>query len=127
MHLCFLSRRYFPTISGMSVYADNLVRQLVAQTHDVTMFSQYYGGATAKVYGGGPPPAIPGATVVGVESVHEQDGGDFESDIRTLIDRVAELHAEQPVDVVHAQYGYPTGLAGLLAARRIHRPHVLSI
>ena len=31
----------------MSVYADNLVRQLVGQGHGVTMLSQYYGGDAA--------------------------------------------------------------------------------
>ena len=46
MRLCFLSRRYFPAISGMSVYALNLLRELVAADHDVTMISQYRADAT---------------------------------------------------------------------------------
>ena len=57
MRVCFVSRRYFPTISGMSVYAQNLLRQLVAAGHDVTMVSQYRGDALGvRTYGGGPPP-----------------------------------------------------------------------
>ena len=127
MRLCFLSRRYFPTVSGMSVYADNLVRQLVRQGHDVTMLSQYYGGATAGVYGGGSPPGIEGATVVGFESINEQACGDFESDIEVLACEVERRHAEQPFDVIHAQYGYPTGYAALVAARRLGLPCVVSI
>ena len=127
MRVCFLSRRYFPTISGMSVYADNLVRQLASLGHEVTMLSQFYGGDAAGVYGGGPPPAIDGATVVGVESVGEQERGDFESDIERLADMVEVAHKERPFDVVHAQYGYPTGYAALVAARRIGRPCVVSI
>ena len=127
MRICFLSRRYFPTISGMSVYADNLVRQLAALGHDVTMVSQFYGGDAAGVYGGGPPPSVPGVRVVGMESVGEQSSGDFEADIGAMVDRVAALHAEGPFDVIHAQYGYPTGYAALLAARRLGRPCVVSI
>ena len=29
MRICFLSRRYFPAISGMSVYAQNYLHELV--------------------------------------------------------------------------------------------------
>ena len=43
MRICFVSRRYFPAISGMSVYAINLLRQLASAGHDVTMVSQYRG------------------------------------------------------------------------------------
>ena len=127
MRICFLSRRVFPTISGMSVYADNMVRQMVALGHDVTMLGQFYGGAAAGVYGGGPPPDMPGATVIGMESVGEQDGGDFEADIAALADRVEVEHKRKPFDVVHAQYGYPTGYAALVAARRLGLPCVVSI
>ena len=45
MRVCFLSRRFFPAISGMSIYAANLLRELVAQGHSVTMISQYRGDA----------------------------------------------------------------------------------
>jgi hypothetical protein len=43
MRICFISRRFFPAISGMSVYALNLLRQLVDKGHDVTMISQFRG------------------------------------------------------------------------------------
>ncbi len=127
MRICFLSRRYFPTISGMSVYADNMVRQMVAIGHDVTMFSQYYGGETADVYGGGPPPGIDGACVVGFESVGEQTDGDFEADIEALANEVGRRHHAFPFEVIHAQYGYPTGYAALVAAKRLGLPCVVSI
>ena len=55
MRICFISRRFFPAISGMSVYALNLIRQLAREGHDVTMISQYRGDpAGVEVYGGGP-------------------------------------------------------------------------
>ena len=37
MRICFVSRRYWPAVSGMSVYAENLLRELVALGHDVTL------------------------------------------------------------------------------------------
>ena len=127
MRICFVSRRFFPTISGMSVYALNLLRQLVTLGHDVTMISQYYGGETAGVYGGGPPPAVPGVKVIGLESVNEQTCGDFEADVRDIVSAIEREHALTPFDVIHAQYGYPTGLAGVLAARRLGVCSVVSI
>ena len=78
MRICFLSRRFFPAISGMSIYAVNLLRELVGAGHDVTMVSQYYGDPKRRaVYGGGPPPPVPGVRVVGLEALGEQDGGDL--------------------------------------------------
>ena len=127
MRICFLSRRFFPTISGMSVYALNLTRQLARQGHDVTMISQHYGGEAAEVYGDGPPMPVPGVRVIGRESVGEQATGDFEADIEDLVGVVAEEHARAPFDVVHAQYAYPTGLAALEASRRLGVPNVVSI
>ena len=127
MRICFLSRRYFPTVSGMAVYADNMVRQLVARGHDVTMLSQYYGGDAAGVYGGGEPPAISGAEVIGFESVNEQERGDFESDMAVMTAEVERRHAERPFDLIHAQYGYPTGFAALRVARKLSLPAVVSI
>ena len=128
MRVCFVSRRFFPAISGMSIYAINLLRQLVARGHDVTMLSQFRGDAFGKgVYGGGPPPAVPGVKVIGLEQVGEQDGGDFERDIDTIVARIEAEHAIKPFDVLHAQYGYPTGWATLIAGRRLGLPVVVSI
>ena len=128
MRVCFVSRRFFPAISGMSIYAINLLRQLVARGHDVTMLSQFRGDAFGKgVYGGGPPPAVPGVKVIGLEQVGEQDGGDFERDIDTIVAQIEAEHATKPFDVLHAQYGYPTGWATLIAGRRLGLPVVVSI
>ncbi|HVF95364.1 MAG TPA: glycosyltransferase family 4 protein [Sphingomonas sp.] len=128
MRICFVSRRFFPAISGMSIYAINLLRQLVAAGHDVTMISQYYGDPDKRrVYGGGPPPAVPGVRVIGLEATGEQDGGDFERDVAALADAIATAHAEAPFEILHAQYGYPTGWATLLAAQRLGVPCVVSI
>ncbi|RZM19945.1 MAG: glycosyltransferase family 1 protein, partial [Sphingomonas sp.] len=128
MRICFVSRRFFPAISGMSIYAINLLRQLVAARHEVTMISQYYGDpAKRRVYGGGAPPAVPGVRVIGLEALGEQDGGDFERDVDTMIAAIVAEHEAAPFDVLHAQYGYPTGWATLLAAQRIGVPCVVSI
>ena len=128
MRVCFVSRRYFPAISGMSVYAENLVRRLVASGHDVTMISQYRGDPFGvAVYGGGPPPPISGVRVVGREQCGEQDGGDFERDVADLVATIEREHARAPFDVLHAQYGYPPGYAVLLASRALGVPCVTSI
>ena len=128
MRICFVSRRFFPAISGMSIYAANLLRELVEQGHDVTMVSQFYGDpARRAVYGGGPPPGVPGVRVIGLEALGEQDGGDFERDVATMAATIAAEHARTPFDVLHAQYGYPTGWATLIAARRLGLPCVVSI
>lgn len=127
MRICFVSRRYFPAVSGMSIYAVNLLRELVADGHDVTMISQYYDGEHATVYGGGPPPQVPGVKVVGLPALGEQDGGDFERDIDTMIAAVTREHAIKPFDILHAQYGYPTGWAALLASADLAVPCVVSI
>ena len=128
MRICFLSRRFFPAISGMSVYATNLLRELVRAGHDVTMISQYRGDAFGtKVYGGGPPPPVPGVRVIGLEQIGEQTDGDFERDIATMVATVMAEHARAPFDLIHAQYGYPTGWAAVLAANRSGVPVVVSI
>ncbi len=128
MRICFVSRRFFPAISGMSVYALNLLRELVAGGHDVTLVSQFRGDeAGTRVYGGGPPPPVPGVRVIGLEARGEQSGGDFERDIEELVEVVAAEHARAPFDVLHAQYGYPTGFAVLEASRRLGVPNVVSI
>ena len=62
-----------------------------------------------------------------MESAGEQARGDFEGDIEALVRRVEAEHAEAPFDVIHAQYGYPTGYAALEAGRRTGAPIVVSI
>jgi glycogen synthase len=132
MRVCFVSRRYWPAVSGMSVYAENLLRELVALGHDVTLVSQYRDDeAGTRVYGGGPPPPerVPdGVRVVALASRGETvQPADFERDTAELAETVERLHAEQPFDVLHAQYGYPPGLAVLQASRRLGLPTVVSI
>ena len=128
MRICFLSRRFFPAISGMSVYALNLLRALVEAGHDVTMISQYRDDAFGKgVYGGGPPPEVPGVRVIGLEQKGEAESGDFERDIDEIVETIAAEHARMPFDLLHAQYGYPTGWAVLLASRALGVPNVVSI
>ncbi len=128
MRICFISRRYFPAISGMSVYAQNLLHELVAAGHDVTMISQYRGDDFGKrVYGGGPPPPVPGVHVIGLEQLGEQSTGDFERDIATIVQTVEAEHAHTPFDIIHAQYGYPCGWAALLASKATGVPNIVSI
>ncbi len=128
MRICFVSRRFFPAISGMSVYALNLLRELVSAGHDVTMISQYRGDALGiRVYGGGPPPPVPGVHVIGLEQVGEQDGGDFETDVAAMKAAILAEHARRPFDILHAQYGYPCGWAVLEASRETGVPNVVSI
>ena len=128
MRICFVSRRFFPAISGMSVYALNLLRELTRDGHDVTMISQYRGDETGvRVYGGGPPPPVPGVHVIGLEAHGEQAGGDFEADVRAMVEQVVREHAVQPFDIIHAQYGYPTGFAALTASKQLGVPCVVSI
>ena len=133
MRILFCSRRFFPAISGMSVYAVNLLRQLVAAGHDVTMVSQYRGDAAGtRVYGGGPPPEVPGVKVIGRQSLGEEafaepGGADFERDVEDMVSVILAEHRKQPFDLLHAQYGYPNGWAVLLAARQLGIPTVVSI
>ena len=133
MRVLFCSRRFFPAISGMSVYARNLLRRLVAAGHDVTMVSQYRGDpAGTRVYGGGPPPPVPGVKVIGRRSLGEErfaepGGADFERDVDDMLSTILAEHREKPFDILHAQYGYPNGWAVLLAARELGIPAVVSI
>ncbi len=128
MRICFVSRRYFPAISGMSVYARNLLQALVEAGHQVTMISQYRDDAYGKsVYGGGPPPPVPDVRVVGLPQIGEAEGGDFERDIDVLVRTIAAEHARTPFDLLHAQYGYPTGWAVLLASKMLGLPNLVSI
>ncbi|HEY8564235.1 MAG TPA: glycosyltransferase family 4 protein [Beijerinckiaceae bacterium] len=128
MRVLFCSRRFFPAISGMSVYAINLLRELVRAGYDVTMVSQYRGDPFGtRVYGGGPPPPVHGVKVIGLEQLGEQNGGDFEADVDRMVETIVAEHEAKPFDVLHAQYGYPNGWAVLLAARRLGLPTVVSI
>ncbi|MGY1673488.1 glycosyltransferase family 4 protein [Geodermatophilus sp. SYSU D00710] len=132
MRVCFVSRRYWPAVSGMSVYAENLLRELVALGHEVVLVSQYRDDeAGTRVYGGGPPP--PDRVPAGVE-VHALPSrgetvvpADWEGDVAGIVRTVVGLQRERPFDVLHAQYGYPPGLAVLAAARGTGRPAVVSI
>ena len=129
MRVLFCSRRFFPAISGMSVYADNLLRELVAAGHDVTMISQYRGDeAGMRIYGGGPPPAVPGVRVLGRRSLGEEvSPADFSRDVDDMLAAIEAEHARAPFDILHAQYGFPNGFTVLLAARRLGIPAVVSI
>ena len=133
MRICFISRRYFPAVSGMSVYARNLTKALSELGHEVVMISQYREDPTGvRIYGGGPPPDEPWMEVHGLRSVGEELGAedppaDFEADTRSMVDLAVKLHSQQPFDVVHAQYAYPTGLAALEVSRRLGIPNVVSI
>ena len=128
MRVCFISRRFFPAISGMSVYAANLLRELVERGHDVTLVSQYRDDSEGRgVYGGGPPPEVPGVRVMGLEARGERDGGDFERDIEEMVRTISAEHEREPFDILHAQYGYPTGLAALEASKITGVPNAVSI
>ena len=133
MRICFISRRYFPAVSGMSVYARNLTKALADRGHEVVMISQYREDPTGvEIYGGGPPPDEPWMEVHGLRSEGEELGAenppaDFEADTRAMVDKAVELHDRKPFDIVHAQYCYPTGLAALEVSRRLGIPNVVSI
>ena len=129
MRILFFSRRYFPAISGMSVYAQNLLRELVKKGHEVTMISQYRGDeAGTRVYGGGPPPPLDGVNVIGLEALGEQESpACWEKDIETMVQRGLAEHEKGAFDIVHAQYGYPTGLAALEFSKHTGIPNLVSI
>ena len=103
MRVCFVSRRFFPAISGMSVYALNLLRALVAAGHQVTMISQYRDDAYGRgVYGGGPPPPVPGVRVVGLPQLGEAESGDFERDFAEFVcnfrENIADIASDHQGD-----------------------------
>ncbi len=132
MRICFVSRRYWPAVSGMSVYAENLLRELVALGHEVVLVSQYRDDeAGTRVYGGGPPPADRVPAGVEVHALPSRGEtvvpADWEGDIAEIVRTVLDLHRGRPFDVLHAQYGYPPGLAVLAAARATGLPAVVSI
>ena len=133
MRICFLSRRYFPAVSGMSVYARNMTKALADWGHDIVMISQYREDEKGVgIYGGGPPPPetwmqVHGLRSWGEEQATEQVPADFEGDMQEMVHVALRYHEEQPFDVVHAQYCYPTGLAALEVSRRLGIPNVVSI
>lgn len=136
MRICFVSRRYWPAVSGMSVYAENLLRELVSRGHDVTLVSQYRGDpAGVAVYGGGPPPPerVPaGVRVIALEALGEQavgsgEAADFEADIATMVETIVELHQDNAFDLLHAQYAWPNGMAVLEASALTGVPGLVSI
>lgn len=133
MRVCFISRRYFPAISGMSVYAQNYLREMVRLGHDVVMISQYRNDkAGTQIYGGGPPGAVEGVVIIGLESFGEQrvNSGqlaDFETDINAMVDAAVAQHRIKPFDIIHAQYAYPNGLAAIEISRRLGVPNIVSI
>ena len=129
MRVLFCSRRFFPAISGMSVYAANLLQELVSAGHDVTMVSQYRGDAAGtRIYGGGPPPEVPGVRVLGRRSFGEEVApADFEADVEDMLETILAEHVRAPFDVLHAQYGYPNGWTVLRAAKLLGIPAVVSI
>ena len=113
----------------MSVYAINLLRELVKAGHDVTMISQYRGDEVGtRVYGGGPPPDVAGVKVIGLEALGEQQTpASFEDDIAAMMRTALAEHEVEPFDIFHAQYGYPTGLAALELSKITGKPNVVSI
>jgi glycosyltransferase involved in cell wall biosynthesis len=44
-----------------------------------------------------------------------------------MVETVVAEHRKKPFDILHAQYGYPTGLAALEASRMLGVPNVVSI
>ena len=133
MRICFLSRRYFPAVSGMSVYARNMTKALADRGHEIVMISQYREDEKGVgIYGGGPPPDEPWMEVEGLRSLGEEQAtaeipADFEKDMREMIATAEKHNAEKPFDLVHAQYCYPNGLVALELSRRWNVPNVTSI
>jgi len=123
MRVCFVSRHYWPSVSGMSAYAENLLTQLVRAGHEVTLVSQYLRDGPPD------PDRVPaGVELVGLEATGElRVPADFEADVDAIARTVVELHARRPFDVLHAQFAYPTGLAVLRAAHVIGRPAVVTV
>lgn len=117
----------------MSVYAQNYLAELVKLGHEVVMISQYRDDeAGTKIYGGGPPPSVEGVEVIGLEAHGEQrvnqgESADFESDLREMVATGLKHHQIKPFDIVHAQYGYPNGLAALEISRLTGIPNAVSI
>ncbi|MEJ7637396.1 MAG: glycosyltransferase, partial [Singulisphaera sp.] len=52
---------------------------------------------------------------------------DFEADVAAMVEAAVREHHRRPFDVIHAQYGYPNGLAALEVSRRTGVPNIVSI
>lgn len=127
MNICFISRRFFPAISGMSAYAKNLVESLRDRGHFVTVISQYRKPADLNVYRDGEPISIPGVDVIGLPQNGEGKNGNFELDIDAIVEKVVSENQKKRFDLIHAQFAYPPGLAALLAGKVLAKPVILSI
>ena len=128
-----MSRRYFPTISGMSVYAMNYLREMTNLGHDMVMISQYREDEVGtRIYGGGPPSLLDKVEIHGLRSHGEEIANsgkpaDFESDMDQMVKLAVTLHKSKPFDLIHAQYCYPNGMAALKISSRLGIPNVVSI
>ena len=128
MRIGFITRKFPPTLSGMSTYAFNLCTHLVSAGVDLTVFAQFRPDALGSSgYGDGHPDELPGARVIGLPQRHEVERGAFEDDIAEIVANVVSENDRRPFDILHAQYGYPCGAAAVLAARLLNRPAVVSL
>ena len=123
MRICFVSRRFFPAISGMSVYALNLLRELVAAGHDVTMVSQYRGDAPARAStAAGRRRRSRACASSALRAARRTDGGDFERDVDDMVETILRrTRAARRSTCCTRSTAIPTGWAVLLAARRTRR------
>lgn len=127
LNICFISRRFFPAISGMSAYAKNLVESLRDRGHSITVISQYRKPTDLNVYRDGEPVSIPGIDVIGLPQNGEGTNGNFELDIDALVEKIVSENKKRRFDLIHAQFAYPPGLAALLAGKILGKPVVVSI
>jgi len=128
MRICFITRKFPPTLSGMSTYAENLSRQLIFRGVDLCVLAQYRPDNLGDSgYGDAPPSPINGAKVIGIPQVNEIKSGAFEEDINVIVETAIHEHLKHPFDVIHAQYGYPCGVAAILIGRRLNLPAVVSL
>lgn len=126
--LGFVTRKFPPTLSGMSTYALNFCKHMLVSGVDLRVFVQYRPDDLGRSgYGDAPPQALPGAEVIGMPQRHEIAAGDFEQDIHGIVETLVAQHRHRPFDVLHAQYGYPTGVATVLAAGEIGVPAIVSM
>ena len=80
------------------------------------MISQYRGDeAGTRVYGGGPPPPVPGVRVIGLEALGEQEQpvANFERDIETMVQTAVAEHARVPFRPAARPVRLPDGFGGV--------------